>query len=86
MFPTVFNVSGKIRIPRPIVHCVVQRCKWLEEALAAMAGNNPIKKMIECIQTLVDGERPMEEQEQALDDLQDYCEDIDLANGSLFTH
>jgi hsp70-interacting protein len=57
-----------------------ERRQWLAEAFAAMAENDPVKKMLENIQILLNAETPREAKEEALDILQEYCEDIDLAN------
>lgn len=55
--------------------------KWLEEALAGMQGVDPVKLMLEDIKILInDGENGIERRQDALEDLQMHCEDIDLAN------
>ena len=45
-----------------------------------MADNDPVKNMLEDIKIIVE-ETDVSRQEDALDDLHDYCEDIDLAKG-----
>jgi len=49
--------------------------------MEAMQANDPVKIMIKRVKVLLDGQEGIEEQEGALEDLQMYCEDIDLANG-----
>jgi len=57
-----------------------ERRRWLAEAMEAMTESDPIKRMLENIQILLDNERPVEEQEEALETITEYCEDIDIAN------
>ena len=62
---------------------IIQRKQWLSEVMASMQGNDPVKMMIQDVQVLLNGgQENIEEQAQALEDLQMYCEDIDLANGA----
>lgn len=47
-----------------------------------MQGVDPVKLMLEDIKILInDGENGIERRQDALEDLQMHCEDIDLANG-----
>ena len=45
-----------------------------------MAGNDLVKQMAECLQVVQDSKNK-DERLEALDTLQDMCEDMDLANG-----
>ena len=45
-----------------------------------MAGNDLIKQMAECLQVVQDSQNA-DERLEALDTLQEMCEDIDLAKG-----
>eukprot|EP00918_Siedleckia_nematoides_P081928 GHVU01179617.1.p1 GENE.GHVU01179617.1~~GHVU01179617.1.p1 ORF type:complete len:324 (-),score=38.64 GHVU01179617.1:112-1083(-) len=58
-----------------------ERKKWLEQALHSMS-KNPVKIMIGQLKILSgpeDGEQDLENKQAALETLQGYCEDIDLA-------
>lgn len=57
-----------------------ERRKWLEEALASLRGEDPIKVLLEHIQILLDHTWVEEDHETALDNIKEYCEDLDLAN------
>ena len=48
--------------------------------MASLAGTDPIKVMLEDIK-VVTTETDVNKQESALDDLQDHCDDMDLATG-----
>ena len=58
----------------------LQRRQWLAEALSGMAGNDLVKQMAECLQVVQDSKNT-DERLEALDTLQDMCEDMDLAKG-----
>ena len=51
--------------------------------MASLASNNPVKQMLEDIKTIMDASTSQEEKEEALEQLEMYCEDVDLANGEL---
>ncbi|ELT89868.1 hypothetical protein CAPTEDRAFT_21393 [Capitella teleta] len=60
-----------------------ERRQWLQEALASMGGGKDlVKQMMEDMQLLLkpDSEIDVESKEQALDDLCELVEDLDLAN------
>ena len=58
----------------------LQRRQWLAEALSGMAGNDLVKQMAECLQVIQDSKNT-DERLEALETLQDMCEDMDLAKG-----
>ena len=58
----------------------LQRRQWLAEALSGMAGNDLVKQMAECLQVVQDSKNT-DERLEALDTLQEMCEDMDLAKG-----
>lgn len=64
----------------------VQRRKWLSNAIEAMQGADPVKLMLQDIQTLINKDSDVECKECALEDLQQHTEDIDLANGMFAGH
>ena len=63
-----------------VLNWFLQRRQWLAEALSGMAGNDLVKQMAECLQVVQDSKNK-DERLEALDTLQDMCEDMDLANG-----
>lgn len=55
---------------------------WLQEAIQHFTGNDPVKQMLVAVELLTargDSDDDVEIKMRALEDLQDYCEDIDLA-------
>ena len=43
--------------------------------------SDPVKVMVENLKTLHNAKSSVEEKEAALENLNDFCEDVDLANG-----
>jgi len=66
----------------------LQRRQWLSEAIDSIQGSDPVRVMLQDVQLILaadDDADAVERKEEALEDLQLHTEDVDLANGYLFT-
>lgn len=63
----------------PMTMMTQDRREWLQGALNQMVGTDPVKLMLELVKTILDHETQDEDREEALEELQMHCEDLDLA-------
>ena len=58
-----------------------QNRELLNNVMKELQGHDPVKAMLGHIEVIVDPNKDIEDKEFALEELETYCEDLDLARG-----